>query len=204
LQPYVDSSETAVCLSQPFERNENLNLPAVGGEPTEDGSVGARIALRGEHPVEALVAEDHGGLLAGRFVDSEAIPRHGLRREAGGSVPIETCVNDRFGLQHGRFVREHLTSSSYTSVVHGLAIGCVIHFLLRTDALVVEYVSMKGCTHRFRGQQIGAGLVRRICERCNTISISERPRLGADPWGLRTEKLLSGSEARENVKALAG
>jgi len=131
LQSHVDSSETAVGLSHPFEGNEDMDLPAVGGESTEDRSVGGWIAVRRENPVEALVAHDHRRLIAGRFVERESIPCHGPCGEAGGSVPIEAGVHDRFGPQHRRFVREHLTSLSYTSVVHGLATRRVIRFLLQ-------------------------------------------------------------------------
>jgi len=122
-----------VRLSHPLERDEDMNLPAVGGESTEDGSVGGRIAKRCEDPVETLVADDHRRLIVGCLVEREPAPRHGPRGEAGSSVSIEACIDDRFGLQNRRFVREHLTSLSYISVVHGLASASVIPSLLPTD-----------------------------------------------------------------------
>jgi hypothetical protein len=204
LQPHVDASETPVRLSHAFEWNEDMDPPAVGGKSPKEGSMGAWIGVRRENPVETLVADDHRRPVIGPLVEREAIPCDGPRRKADGSVPIETCVDDRFGLQHSRFVREHLTSSSYTSVVHGLATRRVIRFLLRTRGQRVDDVSMKDCTHLYREQQIGAGLVRRICVHCSSISIGERSRLGADPWGKRTEEILSSSRAQRNEKVLAG
>jgi hypothetical protein len=195
LEHHIDASEAAVCLTKTLEWNQNMNLPAIHRKTSEDRSVPRGIGMGGEDPVEAaVVADDHRCLVVGRLVQAESRPGNGACGLPCGPVAVDASVDDRFGFQQSRFVREHLASLSYTSVVHVLVMSREVHSLLWARRFLDDESVMKNCTHLFTEQDIGAGLVRKICRRCSTISIGERPRLGADPWHRSSDEGLSGSQ----------